>query len=281
MPRRSSATLQNDSDTLLFNVLVTDSTYSKDDGNYTDGIGAAGAMAILGQNFEFVEDVHVHSVSTSFAGGLAGDQIRLHIYEADGNTNKPFNVVYTSAPYTLTAAGGGVGNETYVTFYTDSLVQLDSGLYTFAIEQMTTNNILVSTSPSIFKTETTVASTDNGSNWTFLEDFAFEIAMNIRPVVSLVPDAPPNNTTMIEALELVEVTPNPNNGQFVLRLELSKNLPTQVDVFNMNGQLIQSIAKGNFTNIQQRIDLTTEAAGIYLVRVQIGNEVLTKKVIIE
>jgi hypothetical protein len=239
-------------------------------------------MAILGQNFEFVEDVHVHSVSTSFAGGLAGDQIRLNIYEADINTKKPINIVYSSAPYTLTAAGGGIGNETYVTFYTDSLVQLDSaGLYTFAIEQMSTNNILLSTSPNIFKTESTLASTDNGSNWTFLEDFAFEVAMNIRPVVSLVPDLPPSNTTMIEALELVEITPNPNNGQFMLRVELSENLPVQVDVFNINGQLIQSIAKGNFVNIQERIDLSNEAAGIYLVRLQIGNEVLTKKVIIE
>ena len=273
---------QNNSDTLQFNVLVSDSTYSKDDGNYNDGIGASGAMAILGQNFEFVEDVHVHSVSTSFAGGLAGDQIRLNIYEADINTKKPINIVYSSAPYTLTAAGGGIGNETYVTFYTDSLVQLDSaGLYTFAIEQMSTNNILLSTSPNIFKTESTLASTDNGSNWTFLEDFAFEVAMNIRPVVSLVPDLPPSNTTMIEALELVEITPNPNNGQFMLRVELSENLPVQVDVFNINGQLIQSIAKGNFVNIQERIDLSNEAAGIYLVRLQVGNEVLTKKVIIE
>ncbi len=269
---------QNNTDTLLFNLMVTDSTYAKDDGNYTDGIGAAGAMAILGQNFEFITDVHAHSVTTSYAGGLAGDQIRLHIYEADGSSKKPINNIYTSAPYTLTTSGGGIGNENYITFYLDSLVTLDSGLYTFAIEQMAVNNLLLSTSASIYKTETTVGTTDNGATWTFLENFGFEVALNIRPVVSLVPDVP-NSTTFIESVELVEVRPNPNNGLFMLNVELSENLPIQIDVFNTSGQLIKAVAKGDFTNIQQQIDLTDKATGVYLVRLQVGNEVMTKQVV--
>lgn len=272
---------QNDSDTLLFNVMVTDSTYAKDDGNYTDGIGAAGAIAILGQNFEFITDVKVHSVTTSYAGGLAGDQIRLIIYKADSLTKKPIDDLYTSAPYTLPADGGGVGSETYVTFYVDPILGLDAGLYTFAIEQMTTNGIGISTSTNIYKPETTVASTDNGATWTFLENFGFQVAMNIQPIVSLTPQLPPSNTTTIESLELMEITPNPNNGLFLLTIELTENLPIQIDVFTTNGQLVKTIAKGDYTNIQQRIDLTNEATGVYLVRLQIGNEVVTKQVVVK
>lgn len=272
---------QNDSDTLLFDVQVTDSTYAKDDGNYTAGIGAAGANAILGQNFEFVEDSRIHSVTTSYAGGVAGDQIRLIIYRADSLTKKPIDDVYTSAPYTLPANGGGIGNETYVTFYVDPILGLDAGLYTFAIEQMAMNDILLSTSTAIYKPQTTVVSIDNATTWSYLEDFAFEVAMNIRPVVSLEPQAPPISTSPIELLELMEITPNPNNGVFMLNVELAQNLPIQIDVFNTNGQLVKAVVKGDYTNIQQRIDLTNEATGIYLVRLQVGNEVITKRVVVD
>lgn len=272
--------LQNNSDTLVFDVVVTDSVYAKDDGNYDDGLGANGASPLIGQNFEFVEDFLVHSVTTSYVGGLAGDNISLSIYESDPVTKLPINNVYTSAPYTLPAAGGGVGNEQYVTFHISPPIQLDSGLYSFAIQQMSLNNIGISTSQSIYTPQSTALSIDNGATWATAENFGFEVAFNIRPTVSLVPEDP-NSVKSIESLEILDVQPNPNKGVFMVTLELSKKEAVQLDIFNIQGQLIQSKSMGDVVNLQEQIDLTNESTGVYLVRLTIGNEIVTKQVVVK
>jgi hypothetical protein len=271
---------QNNADTLLFDVMVTDSTYAKDDGNYTDGLGANAASPMLGQNFEFVEDVFVHSVTTSYVSGLAGDNISLVIYETDPITKLPINNVYTSAAYTLPAAGSGVGNEEYVTFHISPAIQLDSGLYSFAIHQMSLNNIGISTSEDIYLAGTTALSIDGGATWATAESFGFEVAFNIRPTVSLVPEVP-INTKPIKNLEILEIQPNPTKGVFMVNLELSKKEAVKLDIFNVQGQLIQSKLMGDITNLQERIDLTNEGTGLYLVRLTIGNEVITKQVLVK
>jgi hypothetical protein len=271
---------QNNADTLLFDVMVTDSIYAKDDGNYTDGLGAAGASPIIGQNFEFVKDVFVHSVTTSHAGGLVGDEMSLKIYKCDPITKLPINNVYTSTTHTLAVAGGGVGNEQYVTFHISPAIQLDSGLYSFGIHQMSTNNLLVSTSEDIYMEGTTTLSIDGGANWATAESFGFEVAFNIRPTVSLVPEVP-INTKPIQSLEILDVQPNPTKGVFMVNLELSKKEAVKLDIFNVQGQLIQSKSMGDITNLQERIDLTNEGTGVYLVRLTIGNEVITKQVLVD
>jgi hypothetical protein len=272
---------QNNADTLLFDVMVTDSIYAKDDGNYTDGLGADGASPIIGQNFEFVTDVLVHSVTTSYVAGFAGDNISLLIYETDPITKLPINNVYTSANYTLPSAGTGVGNEQYATFHISPAIQLDSGLYSFAIHQMSTNNLGLSTSEDIYMAETTTLSIDGGATWATAESFGFEVAFNIRPTVSLAPEEDPNNTKSIENLEILDVQPNPTKGVFMVNLELSKKESVKLDIFNVQGQLIQSKLMGDIMNLQERIDLTNQGTGLYLVRLTIGNEVITKQVLVD
>jgi len=272
---------QNNADTLLLNVVVTDSTYAKDDGNYTAGLGANGASPIIGQNFEFVADILVHSVTTSYTGGLAGDGISLLIYETDPVTKLPTSNVYTSATYTLPSAGTGIGNDEYVTFHISPAIQLDSGLYSFAIHQMAANDIGISTSEDIYMPRTTVLSLNGGATWAPAENFGYEVALNIRPTVSLVPEEDPSNTQSIESLEVLAVQPNPTKGVFMVNLELSKKESVKLDIFNIQGQLIQSKQMGDITNLQEQIDLTNESTGLYLVRLTIGNEVITKRVLVD
>lgn len=270
----------NNYDTLIYNINVTDSTYSKDDGNYTSGLGANGTTAIMGQNFEFVTDALVHSVTTSYIGGLAGDQIQLIVYKTDTITNLPIDDIYSSTPYTLPTNGGGLGAEQFVTFHIPTALYLDAGLYTFAINQMTTNSIDISTSPSIWKEATTVTSTNGGVSWAFLESFSFYVALNIRPNVSLAVEDP-NHSNNIKTLKILELSPNPTKGYFLINMELSKKEAVQIDIFNIEGKLIQHISKGNIQNLQQAVDLTNESKGIYLVKITVGNESVTKRILIE
>jgi PKD repeat protein len=89
---------------------------------------------------------------------------------------------------------------------------------------------------------------------------------------------PPYNpdlyTSILEAL----VYPNPNNGDFTLRLRLENTAAVQVGVYNLMGQLIISdsfIAK----EVDKKYTLNKILPGMYLVRVKAGRDVKTVKFI--
>ncbi len=78
----------------------------------------------------------------------------------------------------------------------------------------------------------------------------------------------PNVFTEIESLVLY---PNPNNGDFNLKIDLSKEAAVQVEIFNLMGQLIHQekfIAEETIRNYS----LSHIKAGLYVVRVMVGKE---------
>ena len=81
-------------------------------------------------------------------------------------------------------------------------------------------------------------------------------------------------TSILEAL----VYPNPNNGNFTLKLRLENTSAIQVDVFNLMGQLIESdsfVAK----EVNKQYELNKILPGMYLVRVKAGRDQKTVKFI--
>ncbi|MBC8755741.1 carboxypeptidase-like regulatory domain-containing protein [Kordia sp. YSTF-M3] len=78
---------------------------------------------------------------------------------------------------------------------------------------------------------------------------------------------------------LTSLFPNPSaNGLFQLQLDKTYNTIT-VEVFNMNGQLIQTKTHTKLSKIPQ-IDLSTQPKGIYLIRTVVdGNILETKKAV--
>ncbi|QHI36631.1 TonB-dependent receptor SusC [Kordia antarctica] len=73
--------------------------------------------------------------------------------------------------------------------------------------------------------------------------------------------------------------PNPStNGLFQLQLDKTYT-NIQIEVFNMNGQLIQTSTYTKLSKIPQ-IDLSTQAKGVYLIRTIVDGELLeTKKAV--
>lgn len=79
-------------------------------------------------------------------------------------------------------------------------------------------------------------------------------------------------TEEMEELELT-VFPNPSNGVFTVQAEAN----TQLEIYSMSGQLIhREQLKTGFTTIDFH-----EAAGIYLLKAKSGEQMITKKIIIE
>lgn len=78
----------------------------------------------------------------------------------------------------------------------------------------------------------------------------------------------------------ITLYPNPTTGEFQLDIELSIEKEVSVSVFDVTGRTVfvqneQSILKDNLT-----IDLTDFSDGIYLVRVQVGEDVLVRRILL-
>ena len=83
------------------------------------------------------------------------------------------------------------------------------------------------------------------------------------------------------SIERLNVFPNPSQGEFNLKFFLPNNAPTNIRIFNSNGQLIYSNDLGNFEgDFMERFDLTDNPAGTYYLMIQQNDLSITKKVII-
>jgi hypothetical protein len=73
----------------------------------------------------------------------------------------------------------------------------------------------------------------------------------------------------------INTYPNPNNGQFTIELSNTEG-SASVQVYDMVGKLVYS---ANSANGIQKIDISDQPKGMYLVKVTSGKEVFTEKVI--
>jgi hypothetical protein len=71
-----------------------------------------------------------------------------------------------------------------------------------------------------------------------------------------------------------KIYPNPNNGHFSITIESDET--TLIEVYDLMGKQIFS---ENTNEVKRKIDITNQPKGIYLVKVTVGNEVFTEKVI--
>ena len=60
--------------------------------------------------------------------------------------------------------------------------------------------------------------------------------------------------------------------------DLSNNGNVTISVTNIIGQVVANVEKKNVSNVNIPIDLTGQSSGIYLVKIQSGNQMFTQKI---
>lgn len=75
--------------------------------------------------------------------------------------------------------------------------------------------------------------------------------------------------------------PNPNNGEFTLKLKSNSNQDIKVQVYDIRGRLVFNNSYVYTQTFSQPINLNSVQSGMYLVKVSDGNKQTTKKIIIE
>jgi PKD repeat protein len=82
----------------------------------------------------------------------------------------------------------------------------------------------------------------------------------------------------IDLEQAVTVYPNPNNGQFNLKLDLNSAENVSIELFSSIGQLVASQVLGSVNNAVLNFDLSNEAEGFYFVKVTTSAGTVTKTI---
>jgi hypothetical protein len=85
----------------------------------------------------------------------------------------------------------------------------------------------------------------------------------------------------IEAVESLSIFPNPTSDIVNFQLSLNEETEVKLDIFAVNGQLVQSFTSNNAKVQQYSADLSDYPAGIYMARLIIGSEVITAKIVLK
>jgi hypothetical protein len=88
------------------------------------------------------------------------------------------------------------------------------------------------------------------------------------------------NVQNIDLVNSLSMFPNPTSNQVFVDLDLAATADVQISITNAIGQVVSTTAIGNVQT--QRVELSTKdlPAGLYLVQFQIGEERLTRKLIV-
>jgi len=81
--------------------------------------------------------------------------------------------------------------------------------------------------------------------------------------------------------KVVWVTPNPNNGQFAIRIDNVGNEKISWEITSATGDIVQKQElRANIRTVNEPIELTTFPSGAYLIRVNVGDKIYSEKVVI-
>lgn len=84
----------------------------------------------------------------------------------------------------------------------------------------------------------------------------------------------------IDELELLEIAPNPTQGMLVVKMELNTAETVNLKMYDLTGKIINTIPNQTVTANSFEFDLSNQAAGIYLLRIQVGNNNLVRRIIV-
>jgi hypothetical protein len=84
--------------------------------------------------------------------------------------------------------------------------------------------------------------------------------------------------TETEAISDVSIYPNPTQGMINVAFQLANTDDVEITVSNLVGDVVSKTSKKNVSAVNVQLDLTSQSAGIYYVKIQSGAQTLTKKI---
>ena len=87
----------------------------------------------------------------------------------------------------------------------------------------------------------------------------------------------------VESKATLQIYPNPTSSNFTLLLGLNESNNVQIEIKNLLGKTVKTISNKNFTADSYRFHVETDdlASGIYLINLKVGNENITRKLVVQ
>jgi hypothetical protein len=85
---------------------------------------------------------------------------------------------------------------------------------------------------------------------------------------------------VIEGLNSLYLGPNPTNGLLNVQLELEQPQLLRLEVMNTQGQLVERLQLGQSSMLNQKLDFSNRADGLYFIRIIAGDAEMTRRVVV-
>ncbi len=164
------------------------------------------------------------------------------------------------------------------TWYRDTIT-LPYGIYRFKIKDSGGNGLKFWANMPPYGNETAGMAWLKKTNGSFMKnfetDFGGEIAQSFTIGFKL------GEEEISEAKNMMSVYPNPSTNIFNIALGLVKNQDAKLRVLDINGRLIYERNYSNIKNQTLRVNLDGMPKGVYILNIELKNEVRTEKIILQ
>jgi hypothetical protein len=93
--------------------------------------------------------------------------------------------------------------------------------------------------------------------------------------------AVPSTIDHVGPVNSLKVFPNPTKDLVNIQLDLNTATEVRLDIYSVNGQLMQSFTPTNSLQQNYQVDLSPYAGGVYMARLIIGDKVVTTRIILQ
>ena len=164
------------------------------------------------------------------------------------------------------------------TWYKDTIT-LPYGIYRFRIKDSGGNGLKFWANMPPYGNETAGTAWIKKTNGSFLKnfetDFGGEIAQSFTVGFKL------SREDIPEPKNMVSVYPNPSENRFNISLGLVHSQDANLRIIDLNGRLVLSKHYQNVKNETLHIDLSGLPKGVYILNIELNNELITKKIILQ
>ncbi|MEN0050092.1 MAG: T9SS type A sorting domain-containing protein [Bacteroidota bacterium] len=87
-------------------------------------------------------------------------------------------------------------------------------------------------------------------------------------------------TTDLDVARYLQLYPNPTTGILHLKMDFPSIEGYQIDLFDLRGQRLQTFSSDRPQVLDQKLDLSAYPAGIYFLKVQVGNAFAVERVVV-
>jgi len=159
------------------------------------------------------------------------------------------------------------------TIYRDTL-NLPAGCYTFEMEDSGDNGLYFWAEPSQGNGYLRIYDVASGSSLiTFEREFGKSVIYSFTYGTAV-------NVSEMDMESQFEVYPNPNNGQFLIDMELAERSDAELIIYDLSGREIQRKQLAAVRDASVSFDLSAEPNGVYYCTLQSNDTRITKKIVL-